>query len=318
MIYIELKDANGETMKFSRIAMGSSMSMEMLSTEEKFRLYDYFIDRGGNTIDTARAYGDGHSEEMVGEYLQSRGNRSRLMVCSKGGHPMQSAPDVKRVNRACIMADLEQSLKVLHTDYLDMYWIHKDGPEVPIEEIVDIMEDIVKSGKARRVGVSNYDTYRVKAAVEYAESKGSNIIGGSQIGMSLAASEDKYFVQFGSLMMTPDKYAYYEEKHIPVFAFSSQAQGFFARVAAQGLDAMPPYLRESYGSAENMKRLARVQQMAEEKHASIPAVGLAHIIFNRLPVVAIVGAENTEMLGQSLDAAELNLTPEEADWLYRV
>ena len=318
MKYIDIPAYDGTLIHTSRIAMGSTMSMEGLNNDEKWALYDYYVDRGGNCIDTARSYGRGHAEEMVGEYMRLRKNRNRLIISTKGGHPTDENPGVSRVTKKDILADLETSLSKLGTDYVDYYWIHKDDASVPAEELADIISEIVRQGKARRVGVSNFTTERIAAIDAAAAASDGYGVGASQIQWSLPATEDKYFAQFDSLVMTPKRYDYYLKNNIPVFAFSSQAQGFFARVEAQGLDAQPEGLREQYGSADNMKRFEKVKAMAAEKNTSVSAIGLAYIINNRLPGAAIIGSQSIDMLSQSLDAADVEMTAEEADELYRV
>ncbi|MBD5393155.1 MAG: aldo/keto reductase [Lachnospiraceae bacterium] len=318
MNYIDLPAYDGSMIHVSRIGMGSTMSMERLTTEEKYRLYDYYLEQGGNCIDTARAYSDGHAEEMVGAYLKARKNRDRVIISTKGGHPTWENPEKSRVKREDILGDLETSLRILGTDYADIYWIHKDDESHPIEDIVDTINIIIKQGKARRIGASNFTMERMIAANKYARESGQYGFAASQIQWSLAATEDKYFEQYGSLVMTPERYDYYLENDIPVFAFSSQAQGFFSRVAVQGLEAMPEELRRQYGSEDNMKRLELLKIYAKEHNCSISAPSLGYLINNKLNCVALIGAESIEMLAQSLEAADLQMTAEEADALYEV
>lgn len=318
MNYIDLPAYDGSTIHVSRIGMGSTMSMERLTTEEKYRLYDYYLEQGGNCIDTARAYSNGRAEEMVGAYLQASKNRDKVIISTKGGHPTWENPEKSRVNREDILEDLETSLRMLGTDYVDIYWIHKDDENHSIEDIVDTVNIIIKQGKARCIGASNFTVERIAAANKYAKETGQFGFAASQIQWSLAATEDQYFKQYGSLVMTPERYYFYLENNIPVFAFSSQAQGFFARVAAQGLDAMPEELRRQYGSEDNMKRLELLRIYAKEHDCSISAISLGYLIHNKLNCVALIGAESIDMLAQSLEAANLQMTTVEADALYEV
>lgn len=317
MKYFDFKAHDASTIHTSRIAIGSTMSMERLSSEEKFRLYDYFLDQGGNCIDTARAYRDGLSEEMVGTYLHTRGNRNRVVISTKGGHP---GKDIQGswLARENLLSELETSLKTLHTDHVDYYWVHKDDPNYPIEELVDTLNLIVKQGKARLVGASNFTTERFRAAAAYAKQTGQITFAASQIQWSLAATEDKQLEKFGSLTMTKERYDYYLENQIPVFAFSAQAQGFFQRVAAGGVGSVPTFIAEQYDSPVNAKRLELLQQYAQEHDCSLSAPALGYLIYNKLPCVAIIGASSVEMLAQSLEAVTLHMTAEEADALAQI
>ena len=318
MQYAFLKAADGSEVKVSRIAIGSTMHMEALTTAEKHAIYDCYRDYGGNCIDTARFYGGGHSEEMVGEYLRSRGCRNEMVISTKGGSPTEDAPDVGRGSREDIMSDLETSLRVLGTDHVDIYWIHKDDTSRPVEEILETANLILKQGKARIIGVSNFQNDRIEAARQYAKEHGLTPFGGSQIQWSLAATEDKYFEQFTSLVMTPERYAYYMKNDMFVFAFSAQAQGFFARLAAGGRESIPGFLWEQFGSDDNLKRLGRVKAYAREHGCSVAAPCLAYLMNNRLPCVPIIGADNAAMLRESMEAAELTMTADEADALFKV
>ncbi len=318
MKYIDIPTNDGSTLHVSRIAMGSSMSMERLSSEEKFELYDYYLAQGGNCIDTARAYGGGQSEKMVGEYLKSRGVREQVILSTKGGHPTEEEPDKSRVNRKDLLADLDESLRSLYTDYIDIYWIHKDDPDCPVEELVDTANEMIRMGKVRKIGLSNFTIERMDAANRYAAESGQEGFYASQIQWSLAVSEDKYFAVHDCLTMTPSRYTYYSEHEIPVFSFSSQAQGFYSRLAEKGLDALPEDLVETYGSPDNLKRLDKIKAFAEEKNCSVSAVATAFLVNNKLPAVAIIGASSQDMLAQSLEGAEVDMTPEEADALYQV
>ena len=185
---------------------------------------------------------------MVGSYLQQRGCRDKVVISTKGGHPGKGLVG-SWLSPENLLTDLEGSLKALHTEYVDYYWIHKDDPSYPIEKLVDTVNQIVKQGKARLVGGSNFTTERFQAAAEYAAKTGQISLAASQIQWSLAASEDKYFAKFESLTMTPERYNYYLENKMPVFAFSSQAQGFFPQVAAGGIESLPAFIAEPYKSA---------------------------------------------------------------------
>lgn len=318
MQYMTWKGAEGSELRIAKIAIGSTMRMEMLSTAEKHRLYDAYRELGGNCIDTARYYGGGHSEEMVGEYLRSRSCRNEVIISTKGGHPGDDAPDKGRGGREALMADLEKSLSVLGTDYVDIYWVHKDDLSRPVEEIVDTCNLMLKQGKARIIGASNFTDDRLEAARTYAVENGLQPFMGSQVQWSLPATEDRFFAQYGSLVMTPERYRYYMDRGMFVFAFSAQAQGFFARMAAGGRESIPDFLWEQFGSEENLVRLARVQEYAKEHGCSVSAPGLAYLMNNRLPCVPIIGAESVEMLKQSMEAAELAMTADEADALFQV
>ena len=318
MKFLEMKALDGSPIRVSRIAIGSAMSMGALKKEQIFAVYDAYCALGGNCIDTARYYNQGMAEQTVGEWLQSRGCRGQIVLSSKGGHPADEAPEVSRLTKKDLLADLEASLCALGTDYIDLYWIHKDDPHKSPEEIAETAHAVVQTGKVRCIGCSNFHTDRIAAVNACAEKNGWGGFACSQLQWSLTATKEEYFRQFGAVVMDDASYAWYYGRQMPVFCFSSQAQGFFARAAAGGLDSLPPHLQRFYGSPENMLRLEKVRQYAAQHHVPVSAPVLGYLVDNKLPAVALIGAENVEMLRQSMCGGDLEMTPAEADALYQV
>ena len=316
MQYIEIKGYQ-DTLKVSRIAMGSAMSMMRLSEDVISELFDIYLDAGGNVLDTARSYGDGSCEMMVAEYLKKSGKRNQVLLTTKGCHPRNETMSVSRLGRTDMAQDIDDSLKTFGVETFDIYWIHKDDEKIPVEEIVDSMNEIIiRPGKARFVGCSNWHTNRIEAANAYAAASGQCGFLGSQIQWSMAETREEYFKEFGAVVMDEASYQWYLSKNMPVFAFSSQAQGFFPRVKAAGAENLPEMLQKCYVTPENMARYERALAVAEKYNVSLSAPALCYLTCNKLPAVAIIGAETPEMLRQSLEGADLPLTAEEADALY--
>ena len=174
MRQIKLK---GTELTVSEICLGAAGFGKRIDKETAFDFLDRFVDAGGRFVDTASLYardneaGISLSEEVLGLYTKSRPN-SPLTIATKGGH-YDLATKQKRVNKTCVGADLEQSLRTLNKECIDLYWLHRDDTDLPIEEIVDMMEGFVKEGKIRYYGASNYSVARLARAKEYAESIGA-------------------------------------------------------------------------------------------------------------------------------------------------
>lgn len=318
MNFIDIKGYQGTDVHLSRVAMGSAMSMMRLDRKVIYRLFDEYLDAGGNCLDTARAYGNGQCEEMVGDYLKQSSRAQDIVISTKGCHPLEDDMSKSRLSLDDLEHDINISLKTLHRDCIDMYWIHKDDESLPVEQIVDNINQIIKEGKAKVVGCSNWHANRIKAANEYAKASGQQGFLASQVQWSLVDTKEEYFKQYQAVVMNPDSYNWYLSQNMPVFAFSSQAQGFFSRIGIKGLDALPAELRHNFASPENLIRYERVKKIAQTQNVSISAVVLAYLTNNKLPSVAIIGAENSDMLHQSMESSAVQLSPQAAEDLFKV
>lgn len=136
-----------------------------------FALLDAFLDAGFNCIDTADVYSrwvpghkGGESEAIIGNWFKARGKRSNVILATKCG--LEMAPDRKGLSKAHIVRSVEGSLKRLQTDYIDLYQSHRDDPATPLEETMAAHGELIKAGKVRAVGASNYTADRLKVALE--------------------------------------------------------------------------------------------------------------------------------------------------------
>ena len=161
----------------SEICLGADGFGSKLDRDTAFRMLDAFRDAGGNFVDTANIYardfaeGYSRSERILGEYLASRGKDS-LVIATKGAHPDPKTMHTPRVTRECIEKDLDESLLSLGLDCIDIYYLHRDDPAMPIGEILEILDDFRKMGKIKRYAGSNYSVERVREASEYARTHG--------------------------------------------------------------------------------------------------------------------------------------------------
>lgn len=317
MKYFKVKSGN-EELEFSKVIVGSTMSMAGMEEKEVFRIYDKYAELGGNSIDTARAYNNYQAEDMVARWLQTRKDKERFVITTKGGQPKEEAPEVGRIDKVSLEEDLNASLKALNTDHIDLYWVHKDDETYPAEKLIETMNDFKRAGKIRMFGCSNWSIARIEKANAYAKENGLEGFAASQIQWSLARTQiPEYFLtNFGSVCMNEKQYNWYYENNIPIFSFSSQAQGFFPRLDALGKDGIPADLLEQYGSEDNFNILERIKEYAKEHNATISAVALAYLINNKLSCAALIGAQSVEMLEESLKAVELDMSAEEADRIF--
>ena len=147
MKYIQL---NNTDLNVSRICLGTAGFGDKLDQEKSFKVLDTFVQAGGNFIDTANVYCkwlEGHgncSEQIIGKWLKDRGTQGKVIVATKGAHYSFEDQGRSRVNREDIRTDLDESCRTLGTDVIDFYWLHRDDPKKPAEEIVDILEELQK------------------------------------------------------------------------------------------------------------------------------------------------------------------------------
>ncbi|MCM3628478.1 aldo/keto reductase [Paenibacillus glycanilyticus] len=166
---------------------------------------DAYVASGGNMIDTAEVYANwlpgtqSISECTIGNWMKSRGNRNNLIVTTKGAHPRLPTMEISRMSREEITEDVDGSLRRLQVDTIDLYWLHRDDRNRHAGEILDTLNNLVKEGKIRYFGCSNWTANRIQEAQLYAESHGLQSFSANQPMWSLAsvdpsAMEDRTLV----------------------------------------------------------------------------------------------------------------------------
>jgi aryl-alcohol dehydrogenase-like predicted oxidoreductase len=158
-------------LEIAPLVFGGNVFGWTVDEKGSFTLLDAFLDAGFDCVDTADVYSrwkpgnkGGESETIIGNWFKARGNRSKVILASKCGNEM--APDKKGLRKAYIVQAIEESLKRLQTDYIDLYQSHRDDPSTPVEETMEAHAQLVKAGKVRVVGASNYTADRLKASLE--------------------------------------------------------------------------------------------------------------------------------------------------------
>ena len=309
-------NGNGLDLKVSKLAMGTDKLALSLTDTEFFYLLDIFTDAGGNFIDTARVYSGGKSEEAIGRWLQKTGKRSKIVLSSKGCHPPIDDMSQSRLAKKDMEYDLNLSLKALKTDCIDMYWLHRDDLSRTVDEIVETINTFIKEGKIKMAGCSNWYSDRIEQANKYAAEKGLCGFSSSQIQWSLAHTTEEIYQDYAIVIMDEKEYKYYVSSTLPVFAYAPLAQGFSPKVAEGGLEALSEKTRNRFGSEDNLKRLELLKVFAAIHGMSLSAASLLYITCNRLSAVPIIGSRTPLQLLESLEAADVIITEEEADQLY--
>ncbi len=216
MISYTLKNDKYE-IKLPSLTFGTSDFMRHDNDEVYFELLDTYCSCGGWFIDTARVYCDwlenGHnsSEGVIGRWIKARNNRDKIVLATKGGHPAMGHMDKNRLSREDLEKDINDSLECLGTDYVDIFFLHRDDTKVPVEEIMPVLNDIYQSGKAHFIGVSNWSCQRIQAANDFAAKNGMEPIRISQIYYSLAHASSSILGDPTLVCMDTREFRWYSE-----------------------------------------------------------------------------------------------------------
>lgn len=319
MKYKKLKNTDLEV---STIALGTDVYGADLDEKQSYELLDFYIENGGNIIDTANVYADwvpgerGRSEKLIGRWLKSRGERDKYIISTKGGHPEIGHMDVSRLSGTELEHDLNESLERLCTDYIDIYWLHRDDENLDVSGIMDTLDGFVKSGKVRYIGMSNWRAERIEKARKYACANGKTNLIASQIQYSAAhpnvEKNDPTLV-----LMNNSEYSYFAKNDMTVFAFASQAKGFFSKLYNGGVKALSFKAKERYLNEISLGRFEKIKKVAEESGLTVGETAVALLVSNRdFDTIPIVGCKNTLQLRESMNGASKILSPEQIKFIY--
>lgn len=331
MKYLKLPETD---LNISQIALGSAEfgvdaqypGMKAVPTKDAFRQMDEFLDMGGNFIDTAHVYSDwipgefGRSEKCIGKWLTERKSRDKVYIATKGGidftnHEGLYGPPID-LSKKEIDNDIEESLANLKTDYIDFYWLHRDEPQRSVEEIILTLNDNVKAGKIRYFGCSNWKPARIAEANELARKNGLMPFLGNQFEWSLA----RMFCPEAPLddlpYMDEETYAFHKKTGMTAFAYSSQANGFYTKLAKDGEEALSDRLKKHYLNDRNRAAFLRIKKLSEETGMTATQIALAFINsqydFTGVPIIF---SRTHEQFLDSMSAADCRLTPDMVDFL---
>jgi aryl-alcohol dehydrogenase-like predicted oxidoreductase len=270
------------------------------SAEDAYRILDVYRERGGNFVDTANFYTNGHSEVILGEYLAARpGLRDRLVLATKFfGNMHPGDPNGGGAGRKAIVAQLEQSLRRLRTDYVDLYWLHNHDTFTPVEETLRTLDDLVTAGKIRYVGFSNTPGWFTAQAHTTALLRGWPPVIALQVESSLLArtveGELAPLARQAGMGLTP---------------WSPLAGGFLS--GKYGRDQAPTGRGVVTGgpSASQFAVIDVLHEVAAELGASPAAVALAWLRDRPGVTAPILGPRRLDHLTGNLEALSVALTP---------
>jgi len=278
-----------------------------------FTLLDAFVDTGFDFVDTADVYSKwvpgntgGDSERIIGNWLKQGGKRDKIILATKVGKPM--ADDKKGLSKAYITKAVEDSLKRLQTDYIDLYQSHEDDANTPLEETMETFDGLIKQGKVRAVGASNYAADRFKQALQVSKDNGFARYETLQPEYNLYDRED-YEHKYESLC---------RENNIGVITYYSLASGFltgkYRSEADLGKSKRGGGVKK-YLNGRGYKILAALDKVAGEYNTTQASVALAWVMARPGITAPIASATSIQQLNDLAKAAQLKLSGEAIELL---
>ena len=300
---MEKRKIKNTDIEIAPINFGGNVFGWTLDEQQSFEILDKFVAGGFNFIDTADTYSwwvngvGGQSETIIGNWLKARNNRENVVIATKvGSHTKEHGYDI---SRAHILKSIDESLKRLQTDYIDIYYTHFDDDKTPVEETMEAYNEIVKAGKVRHIAVSNVSPARIDASFEVAEKEKLAKYVALQPHYNLLERE-KFESQYALIV---------EKYDLSVFPYWSLAAGFLTgkyRTEADFNTTRGEGIKK-YFNKKGLAILDALDKVAA-KHASQPAtIALAWLLANPLITAPIVSATSDRQLQTIFEAPNIKL-----------
>ena len=311
---MQLRNLGRSGLRVAPLCLGGNVFGWTADEAASFAVLDALIDAGLNFVDTADVYSvwvpghrGGESETVIGNWLQRRRRRDDIVIATKVG--MQMAPDRKGLSAAYITQSVEDSLRRLQTDHIDLYFSHSDDSTVPLEETLGAYQKLIAAGKIRSIGASNYTAGRFAQALEVSRKSGLPRYEVLQPLYNLYARSD-YETELEPLCV---------KEHIGVVTYFALASGFLTgkyRTAADAAkSARGKGIVEKYLNARGLKILAALDDVAERRRSSQASVALAWQIARPSITAPIASATSVEQLSELVAATRLDLDKSDIEQL---
>ncbi|CAB3673876.1 aldo/keto reductase [Trinickia soli] len=303
----------GTGLQVSRVCLGTMTFGFQIDEATSVRIMDTAADAGVTFFDTANVYplggGEervGRTEEIVGRWL--KGKRERFVLATKAVGKMGPSPWDQGASRKHLLDAIDASLKRLDTDYVDLYQLHSDDRDTPLDETLEALDVIVRSGRARYIGVSNFLAYRLARALGRADA----------LRLSRFVSvQPRYNLLFRQIERELLPLA--DEEGLAVIPYNPLAGGLLS--GKHRRDAPPPEGRFTVGTAGAMYQarywherefdtIEALKKLAADAGMSLPTIAVAWVLANNTVTSAILGASRPEQLSDTLAAVDLSLDPQ--------
>lgn len=279
-----------------------------LKEEESRPIIKRALELGINFFDTANVYSLGRSEEILGRAIKDFAKRDEVVIATKVHGKMHEGPNGSGLSRKSILSEIDHSLKRLDMDYVDLYIIHRWDYNTPIEETMEALHDVVKSGKARYIGASAMYAWQFQKALHVAEKNGWTRFVSMQDHLNLLYREEER-------EMLP----LCREEKIAVTPYSPMASGRLTRDWSETSKRMEmdSVARSKYEATADKDRIIveRLAQIAADRGVSRVEIALAWLLQKEPVVAPIIGATKLEHLDRPVDAVAVRLTDDEVAFL---
>ncbi len=280
----------------------------VLGEEEARQILRRALEMGVNFFDTANVYSMGTSEEYLGGALRDFARREEVVIATKVNVRMRPGPNGAGNSRKAILHELDQSLRRLGTDYVDLYIIHRWDYQTPIQETMEALNDVVRAGKVRYIGASAMFAWQFQKARNVAESHGwANFVSMQNHWNLLYREEEREMVP------------YCQDAQVALTPYSPLASGRLARPWAQSTNRFETdsIAKWKYGGTEEADRpvVERVGEIAARRGVSMTQVALAWLLQKPLVAAPVVGVTKASHLEEAVKAVELCLSAEEIAYL---
>jgi aryl-alcohol dehydrogenase-like predicted oxidoreductase len=297
-------------LRVTNLCLGTMQFGWTADNAASINVMDSYVEAGGNFIDTADIYSrwatgnpGGVSEEIIGAWMKARANRNGLIIATKVRGPMWDGPDGEGLSRAHITRALEDSLRRLHVETIDLYQTHWPDDAVPQEETFAVFGELIAAGKVRYIGLSNYRTGQLEEALGLAEK-----------GLPRFVSLQPHYNLVWREEYESKKMQFCEANGIAVIPYSPLEGGFLTGKYKRG--QAPPKTPRSYGAKKFMTDdgfavTDALTEIASAKKVSVSAVALAWLLHRPAVTAPIIGANSPAQLADLLPACELKLSAAE-------
>jgi aryl-alcohol dehydrogenase-like predicted oxidoreductase len=288
------------------LVLGGNVFGWSADRDASFAVLDAFLDAGGSQIDTADSYSrsapgnsGGESETILGQWLTSRGCRGRVFLATKVG----SLPPLDNLRADTITRAVEDSLRRLQTDYIDLYWAHKDDPNAPQEETLAAFDTLVRAGKVRYLGASNFSAERLQSALDLAAER--------DLAGYVAVQPHYNLLEHAEWENGAGKVAL--ANRLATWPYFGLAAGFLTGKYRPGVEVESVRSRSvaRYLNERGFRVLAELDRVAEAHQVSVAAVALRWLAQQPGVLAPIASARNPEQLKDLLQVGDFNLNPDE-------
>ncbi len=295
---------SGVAKRVSRLVMGVD---NQTTITHAAAMFDDFFERGGNTFDSAYVYGGGACERALGQWVKMRGIREQVVILDKGAHTPFCDP-------ASLTRQLMESLDRLQTDYMDIYMMHRDNPNVPVGEFADVLNEHLKAGRFHAFGASNWTLERVQALNDYARERGMTGFSAVSNQFSLARMIEP---PWGGCLSASDSTsrAWFLKNKVALMPWSSQARGFFIPGRASPEKQDDAELVRCWYADDNFQRLERTKETAARHKVSPVVIALAYVLQQPFLTFPLIGPRMINETSDSIKALDVELSEKDLKWL---